>query len=386
MAKINVRVQAGGVALALLSVFGSAQAQWDGTLPAGGDPVTSQQYQDFTIYSLNYLQNLNVKGYPGLPSPTYNVPSNLGYVSNQLVSVTGNTGAPADNFDVCGGTSVTGPCDNAYNYPPPQGTFFSSFAVSDPSVAVPGEPTRSTWTATADALRTFLQGRDMIAMFNLNEDNGGALNTLDGQALLVSARVQLSDQLGNVLYTFYLGANNALGLPLTAKEVWESGLEEPEADPTNIVAGTEAAGADGNELYDPMLGNLGLFGNYSADPRWAYVHGAIAVDATTGVFLGFGTCVELSLSNCDTINQNLGANEVAFAAFNQLLSDLINNDLNVAFMNIDFVTSGQSNGFEQLFITAADIPTLVPEPTALSLFGLGLLGLAVTRRRSAASA
>jgi hypothetical protein len=379
MPKINVRVQAGGVALALLSVFGSAQAQWDGSLPALGDPNTSQVYQDFTIFSLNYLSNLRAvnPSYPGLTSPTYNVQSSPGQLLPELVAVTGNAGQVSNNLDTCGVL-----CDNAYDYPPPQATFFSSFAVADPNVAVPGEPTRSTWTATASALRTFLQGRDMVAMFNLNEDSGGAPNTLDGQALLVSARVQLTDQMGNVLYSFYLGANNALGLPQTARDVWESGALEPEADPTNS-AGNPADGAEGNELYDPKImtapGNLGLF---SADPRWAYVHGQIAVDATTGLFLGFGTCVELALANCKTINQNLGANEVAFSAFNQQLSDLINDPTNgVFFMNVDFVTAGQSNGFEQLFIVAADIPNRVPEPTALSLFGLGLLGAAVSRRR-----
>jgi hypothetical protein len=372
------RAQACGVAVALLSVFGSAQAQWNGTLPALGDPNTSQVYQDFTIFSLNYLSNLRAVNptYPGLASPTYNVQSSPGQLIPELVAVTGNAGNPSNNADVCGVL-----CDNAYAYPSPAATFFSSFAVADPSVAVPGEAARSTWTATASALRTFLQGRDLVAMFNLNEDSGGAPNTLDGQALLVSARVQLTDQLGNVLFSFYLGANNALGLPQTARDVWESGALEPEADPNNA-AGNPADGADGNELYNPNImtapGNLGMF---SADPRWAYVHGQIAVDTTTGLFLGFGTCVELNLPNCTTINQNLGANEVAFSAFNQQLSDLINDpNSGVFFMNVDFVTAGQSNGFEQLFIVAADVGR-VPEPTALSLFGLGLLGMAVTRRR-----
>lgn len=377
MSRASVRL--GGVALALMSVFGTAHAQWNGTLPPPGDPVTSQQFQDFTVYSLNYLSNLVAKSpaFPGLASPGgYNVQSSPGQLHPELVAVTGNAGAAADNTDVCGLL-----CDNAYNYPPPGATFFSNFNVADPSVAVPGEAARSTWTATASALRTFLQGRDMIAMFNLNEDSGGAPNTLDGQALLVAARVQLTDFAGNVLHSFYLGANNALGLPQTAAQLWAA-MAEPEADPTNVGAGNEAGGAEGDELYNPMLGTApGNLGMFSGDARWAYVHGQIAVDATTGVFLGFGTCGDLGLANCDTINQNLGANEVAFSVFNQQLSDLINDPTSgVFFMNVDFVTTGQSNGFEQLFITAASI-TDVPEPAMLSLFGLGLLGIAATRRR-----
>lgn len=374
----------GTVCAALLALSAGAAAApldpWDGTLPAAGNPLTSQQYQDFTIYSLNYLTNFATQNqtagstyYNLITAQSYNVDSSPGKLADKVVIVTGNTGNVNDNTDTCGATG----CDNAYAYPSPAATNFSTITSPEPSIAVPGEPAASMWTAEASALRTFLGGSDMIFMFNLNEDNGGDPNTLDGQSLVVAMKVELTDANGAVLNTFYVGANNALMLPQTAAQKWGS-----DGAPDNALA-----------AITPTLVDGGLNGYYSTDPRWAYVHGAISVDATTGAFLGMGDCNFTQAANCKTINQNLGANEVAFAAFNQQLSDLILDPLSgVAFMNVTALTGGQSNGFEQLFIMAANIPDTcpptapecnptVPEPGTLALGGLALTVMAALRRR-----
>jgi hypothetical protein len=347
-------------------------AVWDGSLPTTGNPLTSQQYQDFTIYSLNYLSNLSAKNtapanpyYGLLPSPTYNVASDLGSLHDKVVVLTGNTGTAADNTDTCGATG----CDNAYDHPSSAFTFFQSSTTPDPSVLVPGELVRSSWTAQASAMRDYLKLQDMVFMFNLNERNGGPANTLIGQSLLVAMRVQLTDADGNVLRSFYVGANNAIGLPTTAAQEWDANGEPLPADGPGTV-----------------LDTLSAAGYISTDPRWAYVHGAISVDDTTGAFLGMGDCTYTGFANCKTINQNLGANQVAFSAYNQELSDMIR-DVNsgVAYMNVDFTTAGQNNGFEQLFIMAANVTTRtnVPEPGSLALTGLAALALCmVTVRRA----
>lgn len=359
----QVRNTAIGMVLAALAATSSAgPLVWDGSLPTAGNPQTSQQYQDFTVYSLNYLSNLGAENPGMLGSPTYNVDSGVGQLHNKIVLMTGNGGTTADNTDTCGPTG----CDSAYNYPGTPATYFNSMAATDPSTAVPGESTRSTWTAQTSALRNYLNGQDMVFMFNLNERNAGDVNTLDGQSLMVSMRVQLTDANGNVLHSYYVGANNAIGLPTTAAQAW-TGFGAP--DP--LLAGATAFNTNSPNGY------------ISTDPRWAYVHGAISVDATTGAFLAMGDCASTGLPNCKTINQNLGANEVAFSAFNQQLSDLISDASNgIAFMNVDMLTAGQDNGFEQLFIMAANVGGQVPEPGSLALFGIGLMGLRLARRRT----
>jgi hypothetical protein len=376
--KSKFRKAALGVAMAALTGSSvAANAVWDGTLPTTGNPLTSQQYQDFTIYSMPYLTNLSESNstvgnpyYGWAPSPTYSVDSSPGQLHDQIVIVTGNTGQAISNLDTCGGTAAGSGCDNAYPYPSPAAQYFNSMATAEPSVVVSGEPSRSTWTATASSLRNYLGSQDLIFMFNLNEDNGGDENTLAGQSLLVSMRVQLTDANGLVIYTYYVGANNAIGLPTTAAQAWGAN-GAPIANPAD-------------PAYNPQLVDAGgSNGWYSTDPRWAYVHGRISVDATTGAFLGMGSCTYTGFANCKTINQNLGANEVAFSAFSQSLSDLIKDPLSgIAFMNVDFLTSGQSNGFEQLFITRANIPDQqVPEPNLMTLLSLALVACGIATRR-----
>jgi len=54
-------------------------------------------------------------------------------------------------------------------------------------------------------------------------------------------------------------------------------------------------------------------------------------------------------------------------------------------MSIDFRMAALTNGYEQLLIFAGNqIPTDVPEPLTITLFGAGLAGLGLWRRRRSA--
>jgi len=386
--------------IAEVAVGAAPLPRWDGSLPAAGDLRTSQEFQDFTVYSFPYLDQLAAKSADSVPGDDnyglvdpirYLVQTGPGQLHDKVVLMTGNTGTASENADTCGPNG----CDDAYAYPSPVDTYFSSMTDiqgdPDPLLVVPGgqEASRSTWTAEADALKTFLDGGDLTFLFNLNEDNGGDPNTLDGQALLLSARADLTNVAGDVLASFYLGANNILpGINDGDAALAWAADGEPEADPLNLV--DPLNGSEDSELYDPQLTNLGgANGWYSEDPRWAYIHGAISVDKDTGLFLGFGDCGATGFANCETVNQNLGARRAAFAAFNQDLNDAIHAGeycvgtgagevcQDIAFMNVDIITAGQSNGFEQALIMATNTDNFVPvdEAGTLPLLILGLLTL-----------
>jgi hypothetical protein len=100
-------------------------------------------------------------------------------------------------------------------------------------------------------------------------------------------------------------------------------------------------------------------------------------------FVHFGECVVGDPAGSVTVNQNLGANQAAFALFNQQLSDLIL-DPNSGYdlVSVDLRMGHVDNGFEQLFILPTVVGTRqVPEPSSIALFLAGLAGFAPLLRR-----
>ena len=51
-------------------------------------------------------------------------------------------------------------------------------------------------------------------------------------------------------------------------------------------------------------------------------------------------------------------------------------------MSIDWRMADENNGFEQMFILAGGAPARVPEPITIGLFGAGLAGVGLLRRRN----
>lgn len=206
----------------------------------------------------------------------------------------------------------------------------------------------NTWDANISQFNAALGGSPAVFYFNLNET--GTTNQLIGTDLQMWAEVRLTGT-GVTPVNFYLAGNyNDGGAGVTA----------------SILNGAPDAVPTPGGAYDP------------SDPRWTYVHGDICVNGST--FLHYGSCTSSDVG-AQTINQDLGANQAAFAAYNMKLDNLIQHPCLSSgacydTLHINWRMASLDNGYEQLFV-ASTASQEVPEPATILLFGTGLLGLGI---------
>lgn len=342
------------IALSLIAGVGLNPAQAV-PLPACNQPINCLVFDDFTVYSLELLNLID-------GSTAFDVDSSPGQLrtDNAIVIGTGAGGLFQNT------ANIDEPYDTPNNAGP--GSFgdfanYESISLADPNPNFPanGDNTVNTdvggatvvggnmWDATTAALRSFVDpGEAVVFYFNLNETNQGGDNVLNqGQDMFGWMQVTLTD-LDGVLadQVFTLSGSGAL-------------------------PGGSAVQTAGVDDILPTANDL-----------WAHVHGEICVDPTdtANPFRHFGECTAGDPAAWQDVNQNLGANQAAFALYNETLSDLIlSSDYDL--VSVDLRMSHIDNGYEQLFILPGTVGITIAEPATLGMIGLGLIGLGFAARR-----
>lgn len=337
-------------------------------------------YDDFTVYSMSFLQfNLDGKLSP-TANDVYYVASSPGKIKNDIVIATSPAAAKTN-------TDVANNVDNAFDTPnmpsgSSQSSMFAMMSSAEPlangwtgdnvqqSSSLLSNPNNldingdgsgdgnlngklSLWDIQVSELTSFLNGDDLLFFFNLNER--GNQETLDaGQDMLSWGTVYLTDTLtGSSIDFTFSGANTV------------------------------------NPLIQSMIQTVGVDNILpNVDDLWGYVHGEICVDNTNGAVLALSSCSAAgNPQNGETVKQNLGAKAAAFALWNENLNKaLYSGSYDV--MTVDLRMSHIDSGYDQLFIRAGHVgePIVpeenVPEPGSIWLITAGLVGLSLYRRKT----
>ena len=313
-------------------------------------------YGDFYVVSLQLADTVT-------GTNNYYVPSSPGQIRPDIVVGTGAGGTYAND-----GSLAVNAIDLPYATPSGQGgqTYFrtgNTLSALDPGGALqfPGD-TATTWDANLAQLNTALNGGKAVFYFNLNEN--GVDDQLSGTDELAWLHISVVDAQGILPTQNYYLAGNPF-------------------DPSGSHNGANLSVAGGPDETIPIVDQPSGSNFYPPDPRWTFIHGDICESPTNPgptPFLHYGKCVAGDPADAQSINQNLGANQAAFAFYNLALDNLIQNPNGYDYLQIDWRLAALDNGYEQLFLTSTAVPQ-VPEPATFALFGAGLIGLGLIRRK-----
>lgn len=322
---------------ASLLTLGTAQAAL--VLPGPNAMSTGPAHDDFYVYPLELIAQCAAAGDPRcLPASGLPVASSTGAWDPLLLiyqQVGGN-----DNYHLSGPFTniATDMVDNPFRAPSGIASTFSMNADNEPghfsnvnnaSPEFAGDLI-GTWEASLSSVMAYLNGGQLLFLFDNNQEGGIASNFLH-----IWGQINITD---------------AAGVSHACFELSNSGE-------------FTGCGTDGSNDADFV------------------VAGEFCVDAVTGAAIpGITAKADCAAPNY-WLSNNLGSNNAEFAAFSPgLNAGLAGWAAAGYFMSVNLKMNQLTDGNEQLAIYSIQGPQPVPEPGTLWLFALALLAMAGLRR------